>query len=127
MKIRKELIRGYLNLLTMGRGVGNPEPMSDLANFDADIRGMHKRAYQEGNLDWLRLALDSLIVNPDGRIGDFAGQQFPFDDAELVAIFKRAFETIWPDETLSEPGDEPDMEFEDMSVEDWTALVGPQT
>ena len=87
----------------------------------------HHRAYQEGNLDWLRLALDSLIVNPDGRIGDFAGQQFPFDDAELVAIFKRAFETIWPDETLSEPGDEPDLEFEDMSVEDWTALVDPQT
>lgn len=124
MKIRKELIEGYTRLLTMGRAVNAPDPMADLAQFDADIRAMHKRAYKDGNLDWLRLALDSLIANPRGRIGQFAGQQYPFDEAELQALFRRAYETIWPDQPLSEPGDEADLEFVDMSAEDWAAFTG---
>lgn len=96
----------------MGRGASHPDPMSDLVNFDADIRTMHKRAHQDGNLDWLRLSLDSLIVNPDARIGTFAGQSYPFNDADLVAIFSHAFRSIWPDRSLSEPGDQLDLEFE---------------
>ncbi|WP_027259467.1 MULTISPECIES: hypothetical protein [Leisingera] len=124
MKIRKELIAGYLRLLTMGRAVNAPDPMADLAQFDADIRSMHKRAYKEGNLDWLRLALDSLIASPAGRIGQFAGQQYPFDDAELQALFRRAYGMIWPDQPLSEPGDEADLDFVEMSAEDWDAFTG---
>lgn len=124
MKIRKELIEGYTRLLTMGRAVNAPDPMADLAQFDADIRAMHKRAHKDGNLDWLRLALDSLVANPRGRIGQFAGQQYPFDDAELQALFRRAYETIWPDQPLSEPGNEAELEFVDMSAEDWAAFTG---
>ncbi|AHD00356.1 hypothetical protein [Leisingera methylohalidivorans] len=124
MKIRKELIAGYTRLLTMGRAVNAPDPMADLAQFDADIRSMHKRAYKEGNLDWLRLALDSLIANPRGRIGQFAGQQYPFDEAELQALFRRAYGMIWPDQPLSEPGDEADLDFVEMSAEDWDAFTG---
>ncbi|MBQ4824221.1 hypothetical protein J4729_06610 [Leisingera sp. HS039] len=124
MKIRKELIAGYTRLLTMGRAVNAPDPMADLAQFDADIRSMHKRAYKEGNLDWLRLALDSLIARPAGRISQFAGQQYPFDDAELQALFRRAYGMIWPDQPLSEPGDEADLDFVEMSAEDWDAFTG---
>lgn len=124
MKIRKELIAGYTRLLTMGRAVNAPDPMADLSQFDADIRAMHRRAHKEGNLDWLRLALDALIANPRGRIGEFAGQQYPFSDAELQELFRRAYGMIWPDQPLSDPGDEADLEFVDMSAEDWAAAAG---
>ena len=124
MKIRKELIEGYTRLLTMGRAVNAPDPMADLAQFDADIRAMHKRAHKEGNLDWLRLALDALIASPDGRIGQFAGQQYPFSGPELEALFRRAYGMIWPDQPLSEPGDEADLEFVEMSAEEWDAFTG---
>lgn len=124
MKIRKEMVSSYLNLLTMGRGASCPEPMSDLANFDADIRGMHKRAHQDGNLDWLHLSLVNLILNPEGRICDFAGQQYPFNETELVSIFKRAFEAIWPDKNLNEDLDVIDIKFENMSSEDWIVVAG---
>ncbi|NSY38568.1 hypothetical protein [Leisingera sp. ANG59] len=124
MKIRKELIEGYTRLLTMGRAVNAPDPMADLAQFDADIRAMHKRAHKEGNLDWLRLALDALIATPDGRIGQFAGQQYPFSDPELEALFRRAYGMIWPGQPLSEPGDEADLEFVEMSAEEWDAFTG---
>ncbi|MCB4455165.1 hypothetical protein [Leisingera sp. McT4-56] len=124
MKIRKELIEGYTRLLTMGRAVNAPDPMADLAQFDADIRAMHRRAHKEGNLDWLRLALDSLIASPGGRISQFAGQQYPFDDAELAALFRRAYGMIWPDQPLSEPGEEADLEFAEMSAEEWAAATG---
>lgn len=121
MKVRKELIDQYLRLLTMGRAASTPDPMSDLSQFDADIRSMHKRAAKDGNLDWLRIALDTLIARPEGRIGMFAGQQFPFSDAELQRVFKRAFENIWPDQTLSRPGEDADLEFAGMDAEDWPA------
>ncbi|KUP90606.1 hypothetical protein [Tritonibacter horizontis] len=124
MKIRKEMIAQYIRLLTTGRAVNAPDPMSDLSNFDADIRTMHKRAYQDGNLDWLRLALDALIADPSGRIEEFAGLQYPFDERDLVAIFRHAHEMIWPDRSLSEPGDEAELEFVDMSPEDWAAVSG---
>lgn len=123
MKIRKEMIAGYLRFLTQGRAVNMPDPMSDLSNFDADIRSMRASAERDGNMNWLRLALDALIADPGGRIDQFAGQQYPFDDMELVEIFSRAYKILWPDEELSEPGEELELEFADMSVEEWDAIV----
>lgn len=124
MKIRKELIDGYLRLLTMGRAANAPDPMAEPGKIDADIRTMRRRALREGNLDWLRLSLEALINDPQGRISQFAGQRYPYDDRELVALFRRAYEMIWPDRPLCEPGDEADLEFADMSAEDWDAFTG---
>ncbi|MCT4580130.1 MAG: hypothetical protein N4A35_01825 [Flavobacteriales bacterium] len=128
MKIRKELVNQYLrDLTTSGRAVNYPDPMSDLANFDADIRTMRKRLYKDGYLEdennLIRLCLDDLISRPNKRISEFAGMAYPFNDNELVAIFKRAYETIWPEATLSDPFDEPLFEFVDMSAEDWEAIT----
>jgi hypothetical protein len=123
MRMHRELIKHYLKKLTMGRGINNPDPLEDFSNFDGDINGMRRDALADGNLDWLRLSLDALIARPGGRIQDFAGQQYPFSDAELVALLSYAFARIWPDVPLSEPGEEADLEFVDMSNEDWALLT----
>lgn len=127
MKLRKELIAKYLRLLTRGRAVNMPDPMSAPENFDADIRTMRRQAQLDGNLDWLRLALDSLINQPRGRIQQFAGLQYPFTDEELVRIFTRAYAMIWPDVPRSELGDELELEFVDISAEDWALTSQPGT
>lgn len=127
MKLRKELIAKYLRVLTQGRAGMLPNPMSDPANFDADIRTMSARAKRAGDLDWLRLSINSLLANPEGRIGQFAGLQYPYSDEDLGIILARAYEQIWPDRPRSEPGDELDIEFVDMSAEDWALFSGEAT
>ncbi|NVK15433.1 MAG: hypothetical protein HWE35_14790 [Rhodobacteraceae bacterium] len=124
MKIRKELIDGYLRLLTMGRAANAADPMAETGKMDADIRTMRRRALNEGNLDWLRLSMEALINDPQGRISQFSGHRYPYDDAELVTLFRRAYGMIWPDQPLAEPGDEADLEFVEMSAEEWDAFTG---
>jgi hypothetical protein len=124
MKIRKQMIDGYLRNLTMGRAANMSAPLSDLTQFDPDIRAMHRDALLDGNLEWLRLSLESLLANPRGRIGAFTGALYPFDDAELEAIFRHAHAQIWPDRTVPDLGDEADLEFVEMSRDDWAAIAG---
>lgn len=123
MKMNRELIKFYLQKVTMGRGVNADDPMSDVGNFKGDIRTMQSAAAAEGDLDWLRLSLDALIANPAGRIQDFAGMQYPFTDDELVELFTYAFQRIWPDETISAPGEEAVLEFVDMTDEEWAIMT----
>jgi hypothetical protein len=127
MKIHRELIKLYLKKLTMGGGINAPDPLADLSNFNADIRSMQREARADGNLDWLRLSMDALIANPRGRIQEFAGQQYPFSDTELVTLFTYAFQRIWPDIALSEPGAEADLEFVQMTNDEWAALTSSGT
>ncbi|MEM1428537.1 MAG: hypothetical protein AAGG09_03665 [Pseudomonadota bacterium] len=125
MKLSLEVIKSYTRNLTMGRGASAPDPMSDLSQFNADAATMAREAAIAGDLVWLKIALDALIANPDGRIGQFAGQQYPFNEPDLVRLFSHAYHRIWPGDTLSAPGDEADVTFEVMSDEDWAIAKAP--
>lgn len=122
MKIQLELIKHYLRPLSMGRGVNEPDPMADLANFDADIREMGRRAAADDGMDWLRLSIESLILAPRGRVQAFVGEQYPLSDAEMVALLRRAHAQLFPEHTLPDPGDEAPVEFEPMSDAQWARL-----
>jgi hypothetical protein len=123
MKMNRELIKFYLHKLTMGRGVNGDDPMSDLGNSKGDIRTMQSAAAANGDLDWLRLSMDALIAKPRGRIQAFAGMQYPLTDDELVDLFSYAYGRIWPSEALSEPGNEVELEFVDMSDAEWALMT----
>lgn len=124
MKIRKQMIDGYLRNLTMGRAANTNDPLSDLTQFDPDIRAMQREALLDGNIEWLRLSVESLLANPRNRIGAFVGALYPFDAAELENILRYAHSKIWPDRTVPDLGDEAELEFVEMSQEDWSAIVG---
>lgn len=124
MKIRKQMIDGYLRNLTMGRAASAPDPMAETALIDADIRSMHREALIDDNLDWLRLSIEALLADPSGRIGAFAGVQYPYDEGEIRTLLQRAHAAIWPDRTVPEPGDEAELEFVEMSRDDWAAMAG---
>ncbi|WP_372576487.1 hypothetical protein [Ruegeria hyattellae] len=123
MRMHRDMIRKYTRKLTQGAGASAPDPMSDLSRFDLDILGVQRAAEADGNTDWLRLSLDALITDPTGRINIFAGQGYPFSDAQLVELFTYAFHKIWPDAMLSEPGNELVMEFERMTDEEWADQI----
>lgn len=125
MKMSLEVIKSYTRNLTMGRGASAPDPMTDLSKFNSDAAAMLNEAAGAGDLTWVKIALDSLIANPDGRIGQFAGQQYPFNETQLVEIFTHAFQQIWKGETPSLRGDEVEVEFVVMSDEEWAITKTP--
>jgi hypothetical protein len=119
-----ELIKGYLRLLMMGRGMSAPDPMADLSKFDADLAEMRRRAEAEGNLEWLRLSIDALAARPEGRVQRFVGV-FPLRDAEVVTLLRHAHARLWPDQAMSAPGTEAPLEFVTMSDAEWDRLRNP--
>lgn len=121
--MNRELIKFYLQKLTMGRAVNTENPMSDLGNFKGDIRNMQLAAEKNGDLGWLYISIDALIANPSGRIQSFASQDFPLTDNELVELFTYAFRRIWPEKLISAKGDEVELEFVDMSDEEWALMT----
>ncbi len=125
MKMSLEVIKSYTRKLTMGRGASAPDPMFDLSQFNSDAAAMLNEAATAGDLTWLKIALDSLIANPDGRIGQFAGQQYPFNEQQLVEIFTHAFQQIWKGETPSAPGDQVPVDFIVMSDQEWAIAKAP--
>ena len=126
MKVSLSVVRGYLSSLTEGRGASSPDTIDDWDTYEMDMDAMIADARAAGDEDLLRLAIDSLVADPEGRIDAFVGQVYAFDDEELSDLFSHAFAYIWPDEVMSEAGEGPAMEFVPMSDEEWAARrAGP--
>lgn len=111
MKVDRDLIKSYLDYITMVEPENQKDPLADMETFDQAIDDMANIARAKDDLDLLRISMDALIAAPDDRIDQFEGPLYPYSEAELVSLFTYAYERIWPDEFLSDPGDELDIEF----------------
>lgn len=125
MHMNRDLIQAYIRKLTIGVGSAASDPFADITLFDNDVQSVKMAAKRAGDLEWLRLSLDSLITNPRGRIGQFVEQGYPYSDHEMVTLLTYAYQKIWPDQKISEPGEETVLEFVEMSDETWQAIKNP--
>jgi len=124
MKVNYYVVRRYLAWLTEGRAASDPDQLHDWQSYEPDMDQMMREAQEGGDEVLLKRALDSLVSDPTGRIDAFAGQVHGYDDDDLVELFSAAFEYLWPDEMLSEPGEAPKMDFVPMSDAEWAARQG---
>ncbi len=111
MKIDRDLIKGYLDYITITEPPSQEDPLADLSHFDQAIDDMAGYARDADDLDILRVAMDTVIAAPEGQIAAFEGPLYPYTHTELVRLFEYAYGRIWPDEPLSVPGTELDIEF----------------
>ncbi|NIZ14726.1 hypothetical protein [Phaeobacter sp. HF9A] len=125
MHMNRDLIQAYIRKLTIGVGSAASDPFADITLFDNDVHSMKMAAERAGDLEWLRLSLDALIANPRGRIGQFVEQGYPYSDDEMVTLLTYAYQKIWPDHKISDPGEEAALEFVEMSDETWQAIKNP--
>ena len=119
MNLRKGMIADYLMYITSLTFVDPDDVTADMSVYDEAIQGMAGNARYDGNLESLRLALDSLIADPDGRLEQFYGSGYPFSEQELHEILRYAYQQIWPDEPFSKPGMAAPVEFVDMTRQEW--------
>lgn len=121
MLLRKEMIDEYLSYITSLVFVDPDDVTEDMSVYDDAIEAMAGNARYDENLEYLRLAMDFLIANPENNLEQFYGSGYPFSDRELHAILQYAYQSIWPDEPISEPGEAAPVQFVDMSEPDWNA------
>ena len=124
MKINSRLIERYLSIVTESRVSMMADPARDLTAYDGAIDAMGEAACADDNEDFLRIAIDSLIAEPIGRLSQFTGSTYRWPNEEFVPLLTHAYERLWPDDPLSLPGAEPEVEFEAMTSAEWAAYTG---
>lgn len=122
MNIQKNMIERYLNFITSLTFTDPGDVTEDMELYDEAIEAMASFARMDDNLEYLRVALDSLIADPDGRLEQFYGTGHPFTDQELHEILRYAYQSIWPGEHISAPGTAVPVEFLDVSDEEWNVM-----
>jgi hypothetical protein len=125
MKLSRRVIRRYLTMVTeAGPAAALTDPVQNLAAFDDAIDAMADAARAAGDEDILRIAIDALVSEPRGRAIHFVGDYYPWPNDEFAELLGYTFSRIWPQESLSFPGSEPDVEFADMTDEEWGDYTG---
>jgi hypothetical protein len=124
MKINSRLIERYLSVVTESRVSMMENPARDMTAYDGPIDEMGEAARAEDNEDLLRIAIDALIAKPTGRLSLFTGQTYRWPNEEFVQLLNHAYERLWPEESLSLPGAEPEVEFVSMTASEWAAYTG---
>jgi hypothetical protein len=124
MKVNSRLIERYLSIVTESRVSMMEDPARDLTSYDGPIDEMGEAARADDNDDLLRLSIDALIAHPEGRLSQFAGNTYRWPNEEFVPLLTHAYEQLWPDDPLSPPGAEPEIEFVPMTSAEWAAYTG---
>ena len=124
MKDNSRLIEKYLTMVTESRAAMLDDPAGDLTAYDSAIDRMRAAAAAGGDDDLLRLSIEALIAQPDGRLFRFAGHSYRWPNDEFVPLLEHAYMRMWPDEERSPPGAEPEIEFVPMTPEEWAAYSG---
>ena len=101
MKIKTSTIRNYLEYITSMELEDVADPVADLSDYDEAIDAMAADATTDENLKTLRLAMASLIVEPQDRIEAFYGAGYPFTAEQLIEILTYAHNRVWPEREIS--------------------------
>lgn len=124
MKVNYYVIQRYITMLTEGRMASDPDVIGDWEMFEPEMEEMVTAARADDDEDLLRLSIDALVADPEGRVDEFVGQVHGFTEEDMVELLTHAFEHIWPDALMSLPGEGPVMEFVPMSDAEWAARRG---
>jgi hypothetical protein len=124
MKLSKTMLRHHLERVTLGYLGLHDNPPEDLGEYDAAIRELRLAAEASGDLPWVKLGLDYLLTTPGVRLRDYGGGQYPYSEEALSELLRHAWAKLWPDETLSAPGDAAALELVEMPAAEWAALRG---
>lgn len=98
-----------------------------LNEYKRDVHDMKLHAITDGNLEWLKLSMASLLSKPKGkgRISSFTSLVYPYSEEELIELLTYAFNIIWPGELITQLSEINDIDFVNMTEEEWHKVSGP--
>lgn len=121
MKISSTMVAEYLGIISSVAPDNQDEPLEDMEQYHDGIDSMATFAQRKGDLEALKLGMESLIAQPEGRMGPFESEVYPFEHEELAELFGYAFRRLWPGEEPRGEEELPDITLVAMSAEEWEA------
>ena len=119
MKISQTMLRDHLRGVTVNYFSHHnlaPEDIDDYTPFAEHVR---QTAERRGDLPWLKLGLEHVLIHREESCEHLNGGIYPFGDDDLRDLIEIVWEALWPDEQLPDESQAPEIEFEEMSTEDW--------
>ena len=87
-------------------------------------RSLRLAAEHQGDLPWLKLALEHVLLHPEQDWSELAGPRYPFNSREMVQMIDYIYKTIWPDAKLPDSRSRPrNVELVPMSFEECAATA----
>lgn len=120
IQISESMVKHYLDDVTFSWFNDHDLPPDEVEEYHYLVNWMKQNATNHDDLNYLKLAFEYLLKNSEIDCEEFSGGSYPFDDEEIRDIIEFAYRTIWPDAIL--PVDVPNIQFVQMSLEDWWAL-----
>lgn len=118
MKICKWMVERYLQTVTVyvADNGGAPE---DLTEYDEYIRNMKQKAERNGDLDYLRLAIDYLITYAIADAPDLIDMFYFYDEEEADELLRYIRLKVWGEDFVANPQLVKKVELVDTSLTDW--------
>lgn len=121
MKISRDEIIQYLAYLTVGYFNDETVPPDSVEGYAERVPSIRTAAAQQGDLPWLKLALEHVLLHPEQDWTDLGGPRYPFTNREVLQIVEYVWKTLWPDATLPSRHEAPDIELVPMDFKAWQA------
>jgi hypothetical protein len=120
MEIAKSLVRDYLTSVTSYAGDigGAPE---DVTEYHESVLDMKLAAEERGDLKYLQLAIDRLLVDPSENAPSYARIHYHYSPEEMKELLGYIRSVVWPDLPPPKSEDVKRIHFVEMSAEEWRA------
>jgi hypothetical protein len=114
------MIRHYLGDIVISYFNHHDLPPDEVSEYKKYALVMKQNAINHGDLEWLKLAFEYLLSNPNIDCETFGDERYPYDAQEIRDIIQYAWETIWPNDAAPRTIEKmPEIELVTMSLEDW--------
>ena len=97
MNISDSMTRYYLDSVTVGWFNRHDLPPDDVADYYDYVMDIQKSAQKHGDTEYLRVALEYLLSNPETDFERYDGGRYPYDSDDVREIIEYVLRTLWPD------------------------------
>ena len=119
MKISKTMLRDHLRPVTVHYFIDHDMHPSDVADYIPYAEGVRHSAEKKGDLPWLKLALEHLLLHPEEPAAELNGGTYAFNNSRMRDLIEIVWQTLWPEAQLPEATAAPDIELQEMTSDDW--------
>ncbi|PSB68581.1 hypothetical protein C7B61_00130 [filamentous cyanobacterium CCP1] len=111
------MVDHYLGDITVSWFNQHDMPPSHVKDYHSLVLWMRQNANNHGDLNYLKLAFEYMLIQTGINYEEFAGGRYPYDGEDIREIIEFSYKMLWPDSNL--PEQLPDVRLVDISLEEW--------
>jgi hypothetical protein len=115
--VNQTMVDHYLSDITVGWFARHDLPADEVDEYRPYVENIRQLALTQGDLDYLKVGLEYLLLHPEVDLEAYNGGRYPFDADEMREIIEFVYRTLWPEESL--PEQPPEVKLIQMPLSHW--------